>query len=141
MKSKKRESIIFAKWRDEYSVGISVFDVHHNKILTIVSDFYKSLKNNEDGLAKLLDDVIEYSVYHFNAEEKCFKRFKYPDMDSHIDKHKEFIKKISEMKTRFDVGKEVLSLEMTTFLKDWWVNHINNVDKKYSLFLNKHGLK
>lgn len=141
MKIKKGKSIIFAEWRDEYSVGVSVFDVHHNKILTMISDFYKRLKNNEDGLARLLDDVVDYSVYHFKAEEKCFERFKYPDMDSHIDNHKEFIKKISEVKTRFDAEKEVLSLEVTTFLKDWWVSHINNIDKKYSLFFYKHGLK
>jgi hemerythrin len=56
--------------------------------------------------------------------------------------HEKYAKDFNELKDRID--KEginlTLSVKMNQLLVDWWINHINKVDKKMAEFL-KSNLK
>jgi hemerythrin len=44
-------------------------------------------------------------------------------------------------KNDFEKGKFTLSLDILNFLGDWWIKHIKETDKKYSVFFVQKGLK
>ena len=39
--------MIFLKWQEDFSVGVSILDSHHQKMLDMISDFYAGVKDNQ----------------------------------------------------------------------------------------------
>jgi hemerythrin len=132
----------FMEWDDTFSVGVVEIDGQHKRLIGMVNEFYESIKNDHnEAFARLLDSLIEYAVYHFTTEEKYMDQFGYPGTESHKEEHRLFKKKILDVKKRFEAGSLVLSLEITTFLKDWIAEHVRGVDKRYSKCFNDNGLR
>lgn len=127
------------KWTPIYSVNVKELDAQHQKIFALINDL-SELRNGD--VNKKLDEIIkgldEYAIYHFGTEESYFKKFAYPGAGEHIGAHEKYVEKIDELKNEKDQSK--LTLNLLKFLSDWWVNHIQTVDQKYSDFFNEHGL-
>jgi hemerythrin-like metal-binding protein len=131
----------FMKWDDSLSVNIREIDLQHQKLISMINEFYEHVgKDSGQAFRTLLDSLVEYTEYHFSTEEKYFKRFEYPKSDTHIDMHRKFTEKVLEVRKSLNQGKFVISLEITSFLKDWLTHHIKQADKGYSRFFNDHGL-
>jgi hemerythrin len=131
----------FMKWDDSLSVNVREIDLQHQKLIDMINEFYKHVgKDSGEAFRTLLDSLVEYTQYHFTTEEKYFQRFAYPATGSHIKMHKEFTEKVLDVRNRLAHGKFVVSLEITTFLKEWLTHHIKETDKAYSKYFNDHGL-
>jgi hemerythrin len=130
-------------WKDSFSVKIESIDDEHKKLIDMLNKFYDNIASNSntENMAELISKMKEYTIFHFKNEEGHLRRHDYPNLKSHIAEHQKFIEKVNEMEKRFNEGKLILSLEATTFLKDWLQNHIMIADKKYSDFLIKNGVK
>ena len=131
-------------WTPENSVGVTEIDVQHQHIFSIINNLADSIsKNNAQGeIDKILGELVEYSKVHFGTEEKYFKMFDYIYTKDHTDKHHYYNQKVSEFyeKVKDPTQKNTLPLEIIDFLKDWWINHINIEDKKYTNTFHHHGL-
>lgn len=92
-------------------------------------------------MGKIFKELLDYTVYHFSAEEALSKKFGYPDTTAHIAKHQNLVKQLTELKAQFDTGSLSLSMKLMNFLRDWLMNHIKVVDKGYSTFLQGKGVK
>ena len=129
------------QWDDSFSVNVKEIDQQHQKLVGMLNEFYGHVgKDAGQAFRALLDSLVEYTQYHFSTEEKYFKKFMYPDAANHADEHKEFTEKVLDVKNRLYQKKLVLSLEITTFLKDWLTHHIKGSDKAYGQFFNDNGL-
>ena len=67
-------------------------------------------------------------------------QFNYPDLASQKREHAAFTDQVMAFKKDFDSGKVALSVQLTSFLKNWLVQHISGSDKKYGPFFNSKGL-
>jgi hemerythrin len=131
----------FMTWDDSLSVNVREIDLQHQKLLGMINEFYEHVgKDSGQAFRTLLDSLVEYTQYHFSTEEKYFKKFAYPAASSHTEMHKKFTAKVLDVRNRLDQGRTVVSLEITTFLKDWLTHHIKETDKQYSKCFNDHGL-
>ncbi len=125
------------RWADKFSVNIKNIDDQHKKLISMVNEFYsqiskKSEKAENNILEDLLNGLTEYTIYHFDTEEKYMMDTNYPDIDSHKKEHAEFVEKIRGIKNRYESGDVVLSIEITTFIKNWLVTHIMDTDQKFA---------
>lgn len=129
-------------WDSSMSVNVKVFDTQHKKVVDMINRLASSMENHKgsDAVAKTLDELLEYVVVHFSAEEVYFDRFMYIDSKAHEKQHKFFVKKITGMKDALRAGGTILSGDLLLFLKDWWVNHIMVTDKMYSEYFNDRGI-
>jgi hemerythrin len=131
------------KWESIYSVNVKELDEQHKKMFEIINRVYglteKSLGDQESS--EIIKELKEYGNNHLDTEEKYFKKFNYPEMDSHIAQHNDYKKRILEMENSLKdlEGKEAYK-ELSNFLQDWWLGHIQNVDQEYSDFFNQNGL-
>jgi hemerythrin len=109
----------------------------------MINDFYDNIVNRStnENILKLISAMKSYTVVHFSNEEKYMKQFGYPDITAHKIEHEKFIAKVLDLEEKSKSGKLVVSLEITTFLKDWLKNHIQVTDKKYTDFFIKNGVK
>ncbi|OHD07041.1 MAG: hypothetical protein A2Y41_07050 [Spirochaetes bacterium GWB1_36_13] len=143
-KNKILEQDILVSWNSGYSVKVEELDAHHKKLISLMNALHQALKEGKTRsvLSKIIRELIQYTQFHFGKEEELMKKNGYPDFTAHKKQHDKFVEKISEAQNQFENNEaENLSAGLLTFLKDWLVNHIMIIDKKYSHFFNKKGIQ
>ena len=130
------------KWTEELSVNISSIDEQHKVLINMINEFYEKIKekSNNELISDLITKMKEYTILHFSTEEKLFKQYNYDNFEQHKKQHDVFVKKVSNLEERFNKGEIILSFEITKFLKDWLIQHIQGTDKKYTKFFIEKGI-
>ncbi len=133
----------YLTWKDSYSVGIESIDNDHKKLLHLINNLQTAVDYKTDKLfeKQTLDEVIDYTHYHFDREEGLMEDNDYPDFVAHKAKHKEMIEKVNEFVLEFETDEEDSIESLLAYLKSWLINHINGTDKEYSEFLISKGVK
>jgi hemerythrin-like metal-binding protein len=131
----------FFEWNSEMSVGVKACDDDHKQLIDMLNRLYEGMKKGQgkDVLGKVLDDLVKYTKFHFAREEEFFDRTGYQAAD-HKREHRELVKQAETLQSRYKSGESALSIETLDFLRDWLTIHIQGTDKKYSSFLNAHGI-
>lgn len=129
-------------WNEKMSVGIRQFDEHHKKIIELIHDLSAGAEKGitRDEMYTIISELTSYVHYHFTAEERMMTVYHYPDAMNHINEHRFFAGRIENFSHEYASGRENLDREILEFLKDWFVKHIMNNDRKYGIFLNNEGV-
>jgi len=139
---KKSEQSDIIKWKDEYSVGITHIDQDHKKLINLLNQFTTAYDHamSENFEKKALEELVNYTVYHFEREEKLMRDNDYPDFDAHQAKHEEMINQVTMFVDLYnEKGHDALK-DISEYLSVWLINHINGTDKEYSKYLNDRGI-
>ena len=130
------------EWNESYSVKVGILDAQHKKLFQIVQELQDAMKagHGKDKASDVLRRLIEYTVYHFSAEEKLMENHAYPTLAEHRAEHKALTDKVIQFKKDYEAGNGSI-LPLMTFLQDWLKHHILTVDQKYSGFMNTHGVR
>ena len=129
-------------WDEKYSVGIGVIDEQHKQFVFILDKLSAAIgeARTKEVLTQILNDLDGYVIYHFGTEEKYFKEFNYAGAQEHMVEHRKFVERLTDIKDKFAKDQLRLSLELTSFMSDWLVNHVADMDRKYIKCFNDHGL-
>ncbi len=130
------------KWKDEYSVGIKVIDDDHKKLINLLNQFINAYDYamSESYEKDAFNDLIDYTKYHFSREEKLMLDNDYPDFEEHKAQHRAMFNKVEHFVELYNTqGHDALE-EISDFLSQWLINHINGTDKEYSQYLNERGI-
>ncbi|MGL1892560.1 MAG: bacteriohemerythrin [Spirochaetaceae bacterium] len=121
----------------ELSVGVKTFDDHHIVLFDIINKLADAMSSGESNniIIEILKELIDYTDWHFHAEEVTFDRYNYPDKVAHKNVHTAMLKTANGLLNDAQSGKKVLSNEVLDFLQDWIFDHIMGIDKKYESFL------
>lgn len=133
-------------WEESYALGISEIDTQHQKMLAIINklnDLYTEKKQeNQEEINKIIQEMSDYAVYHFQSEERYFHLFGYDKMDEHIQIHDQYRSKVEDWRKRYDADKDAkIFFEIMNYLQDWWIWHINNTDREYVPLFKENGVK
>ena len=126
---------MYITWTKEYDVGIPIIDEQHRGVVTAINSlfYYIQYDRGLDALRPTLRILDEYRLLHFETEEEIIKQYKYPDFDTHVLLHRQFDKNMDY------VMREAIALSdpqcVLSFLKKWWLSHINDEDRKYSSYI------
>ena len=77
----------------------------------------------------------QYTVIHFKAEEALMAKAEYPAIEEHNVLHKALIEKIKMLS--IEISRDNDAGRVLSFLKEWWLGHINKEDRKYVPFMKK----
>src|SRR3989339_622150 len=130
------------QWNSTLSVNITQIDNQHMKLVELVNTLHDRMKvgKGKAALSGILNELTNYTVYHFKTEEDIFRKYNYPQTDAHLKEHDALVQQVVKLKADFDNGKSVLTLDVMNFLKDWLTLHIMGDDKAYTLFLKSQGI-
>lgn len=139
----KNKSDYTIEWKDRYSVGIIEIDAQHKKLFQLYNNLIEAMHQGVGikELGKALDELLEYSVWHFMTEENYMEKYKYPELENHKKIHNEFREKFYKIHKDFHEGKPVITQEVVEYLRDWIKNHVLYTDQKYAPFLKEAGAK
>ncbi len=129
-------------WNESFINGVSEFDNQHKYLVELVNKLYKGMKlgHSNDAVGRILAELIDYTSSHFVCEEKLMSENQYPDYDNHVKIHQELVAKVVDFQNKFQAGEATVSLDLLEFLKDWLIDHIKGVDRKYGSFFNGKGI-
>ena len=123
-------------WTPELSVGVETFDAHHRHLFSLVNKLYNVMRSGtqKSTLEEVFDELLEYTVYHFEAEEKALDVSGFPGADAHRASHAELVAKAQALRSDLEEGKPMIAVDVMAFLRDWVTNHILGEDKQYTEF-------
>jgi hemerythrin len=129
------------QWTEEFSVGISMMDRQHRKLIGMLNRLIKEPKTqtHSETISDLLTGMIAYAREHFRDEEALMSEYGYPFKDQQTEQHKAFVKKTVDLCSAVEVGVDIVPQVMLVYLKDWLIYHILQQDMRYKTFLNKRG--
>ena len=124
-------------WDDRYLIGVSKIDNHHQHFFSLLNKTYDNFIKYvpADELDKVFNQLVEYTSYHFSAEEQLMKNIQYPGFEMHKIEHDKFLQKVLEMQSDFHNGKRSHCLEFLSFLNNWLSDHIMAKDAEIGRFL------
>lgn len=126
------------KWKNDYSCGIPEIDRQHKVLMEIGNRIYdqstlKDRHDHYDEIMAILQELTDYTVFHFDYEEKHMQLGKYENYDEHKLEHDFFIKKIKRIERKDIDNMQVEALmELLEFVADWILTHIIKMDVQMS---------
>lgn len=123
------------EFKDEFLTGIEMIDNEHRKLFEIANELY-DLRHEEfipdkyDNIRKILEELKDYTMIHFEHEEEYMKSIGYKRMFTQLSQHNALREIINEWDLdAIDENQDDAIDEMLNTVTDWLVNHILNQDK------------
>ncbi len=130
-------------WKKEYETGFKEIDQQHHNIIKTIQKLENNIfsQKDEDSVNDIIMDLKIYTISHLEYEERLFKKYKYTDeyLKDHVNKHNDFRKKISEFINENSSVSSELANKISSYLKEWLINHIKETDVKFVKFLEENG--
>ncbi|MCI5166219.1 MAG: hemerythrin [Candidatus Electrothrix sp. GM3_4] len=130
-------------WKDEYSVGVSRFDNHHKKLFDIANQLHEMMKSGTgaDIIEPVLRELINYTKYHLDEEEKALERIGYSGISAHKRAHAIFTEQLNDGLGEIEKGRALfVVVKVSRTVIDWLIDHIFGIDKKYTAEMNAAGI-
>jgi len=128
------------EWRNELSVGVSVIDEDHKKLLGFLNELEyinnSGAASKQGAIESVISDLMDYTEYHFKREEVLMQACGYPGLKTHKQVHE--ILKAQTQNLVDDYKRDSLSFDSNVFcafLRSWWLEHISVMDKDYESWM------
>ena len=123
-------------------VGLNIIDSQAKKWIEHINKFYADFKRKAAPKAILqsMDELIDYTGYHFGFEDKYLRDFKYSQLDSILEKHKSFTTTLQQHRASYAAGENIALIKAVTFIKSWMNNYKSMIDTEFITLFKSHGL-
>jgi hemerythrin len=124
------------EWNESFLLGVNQFDEHHKHLISLFNKTYDTLVGYApaENVGRILNELIEYSNFHFSAEEQWMRENNYPKLAEHAREHAAFCDEIIQFQKEYIHGGIYVSGGILTYLKEWLANHVLIVDANYVEF-------
>lgn len=121
-------------WNDNFNTGLPEIDEQHRNLVSILNVLAGHVAFRADSLqlTEVFDALMDYTVYHFRAEEKIWKEYFQGDQDNreHLAVHERFIETVRHLKEEQQrKSSDELAREALDFLARWLASHILEKDR------------
>lgn len=135
------------EWKDNFSVNVKQIDKQHKRLFEIGHIIFEKVKSYDksedeyDEIIKILEELKEYTIYHFKCEEELMEKYNFKGLEEHKKQHDYFISKIPEFKNQdIYIKQDKAMMNILNFLVDWISTHILKSDMNYKECFNENGL-
>ena len=126
-------------WDDAWNIGIAEIDEDHHKLVELVQRLFGALitAQGTDYVNQIVIELIDYTKFHFDREEKIFKEHGFDQLEHHKEQHEILCMRVMDVTQ--DLLRRGPSEEVTEdvyhFLRHWLSDHIIEEDLKFKAFL------
>ncbi|MDH5446940.1 MAG: bacteriohemerythrin [Gammaproteobacteria bacterium] len=125
------------EWSYVLSVGNDEIDEDHHKLVKLFNMLNHAVMEGEDlnYLAAVLEELINYTAWHFSHEERLMVKYGYQGLNEHRVEHQELIKAVRELQQKVSKAGNSISEDDLVFLERWLTEHILSTDMRLGSFL------
>lgn len=126
-------------WTDDLRVNVDSIDKDHQVIIALLNAVTLR-SSNAPHVDVVIEELIEYTHYHFRREEAVMEICDYPDQAEHCARHRKLAAEVNDLakKWRREHDPEMLH-HLCKFLREWWINHIVKVDTEIAQYTKGKG--
>jgi hemerythrin len=137
----EQDPLRYVVWKPEMSVHSKAIDIQHRQVVSLLNELHMALRTPglSIDMAGLLLRLRIFTETHFAYEEAVLRMLNYPTLDPHKAMHDAMIARTREVVAGFSSGSGDYTA-LLHFLRDWWLGHIQGVDRLYSPYLENLGL-
>lgn len=127
----------FIEWTEKNEVGIRQVDEQHRELFALLNRLHAATVEGQEQsmLVGILNELVDYTVYHFDVEEGLMTKHEYPDYDAHKAEHDKLTTQAVDLQRQFQDGSATISFELLDFLHDWLMDHTMDTDRKMGAFM------
>ena len=135
----KSVKMAFLEWNEELSTGVSAIDSQHARLIVLLNGISDAVKTGqpEEHIRSLLDELIAFTRFHFESEERLMRQSGYTDILIHQQVHRKLLEDLLSIQRRFEGASLMLTLQA---LKDWLIKHITESDRRLGEVLIAAGM-
>ncbi len=130
---------------EKFKTGLSWMDKQHAQLVDMTLELMNAIeeKRFDRSINGMLEFLDRYVVKHFLIEDDYMKSSDFPEIDSHLAEHNDFISTLDDIKKEFksNGASSYLSGNVKRYLLDWLVNHIGGSDRGLAAFLIDKGFQ
>ena len=131
-------------WTEDLSVGIELIDAQHKMLIQRLNDLKQSLELQQgpEKIAATLGFLIDYTEFHFSAEEKHMEANGFKEVEDHKKIHETFKATLRNLEDEFNEegATHLLADSMDSLLVNWLFKHIKGTDVAFGSFLESKGI-
>ena len=120
------------EWKDSYKIGNAAIDAQHQVWFTRINSFLEATDRKSLQHCEVM--MNQYTQAHLKFEEQLMRDIRYPDIESHLQQHRELLTKLGEIEAQID-NDTLDTAQWTSFLSDWLLNHIRIYDTQLAAFV------
>jgi hemerythrin len=132
-------------WTKDLAVGIELIDEQHKMLIKHLNDLSQALQSQQGPakIASTLNFLIDYTNFHFTAEEKHMETNAYPELNNHKKAHESFKATLANMEGDLveEGATQALADSIDTLLVTWLFEHIREVDVAFGKYLISKGVE
>ena len=124
--------------------GNELIDQQHKELIDRVNKLVESCEKGTEKRTAIqtLNFLLDYTVFHFEAEEKLQEEAGYPNLEGHKAQHQAFIKAVHELMEMLEeeegpTGAFVAAVNKN--ITEWLLNHIQVQDKAVAAYVKAHA--
>ncbi len=127
------------EWTESLSLGVEAIDDQHKELIRIVNRLLHAIKDKDSEMIvnEILAGLREYTVFHFNAEEKFMEEIRYPHRGEHLQQHQDLKQKVKGFQYARFHHEEVTLGELKAMLSEWLLEHILDSDLRIAKFMRE----
>ncbi len=123
-----------AEFDETLVTGNDMIDSQHKELISRINQLLDSYEEGQGKIkaVKMLDYLLDYTEFHFEAEEKLQEEIQYPGIQEHKAKHAEFkqaVKELQEMLEEEEGPTEAFTAQVQKNVVDWLFEHIKGFDR------------
>ena len=129
-------------WKGNFSIGVEEIDEQHKLFLEYVNECYNAVcKNHESRVTDAtIYDLEVYAATHFLFEAELMMEIGYPHREEHVKQHGFFVSQVVGLKKAQSTQNKRTVESLVVFLRDWFLDHILEHDKRLAAFLKTRDL-
>jgi hemerythrin len=114
-------------------------DAYHHIFFQMVEEFRGALgQQSSQAMEDRIGFLVDYTLMHFDSEEKLMEKAGYPDLEAHKEQHRQFREQMMELHNRYKTDPGAVEAEQVLLLvQDWFAHHILGTDMLFKPFLGE----
>jgi hemerythrin len=131
----------FFQWKDSFNIGNAEIDGQHRSFLEMLNEYYDSGSGGtKDKIGdQLIVQIRKYAAMHFRFEEGLMQAAGYQETDRQQKQHSYFESLVTTLESDHREGKTEDLKRVLSLLKDWFLRHILEEDRKFVRHLKPPG--
>ncbi len=124
-------------WSASFATGVAEIDRQHQELLEHVGTLLDVMDREPAAVGRALDFLGDYTVSHFETEERLMEHHAYPQAQAHRDAHAGFVRTFGRLRFDYDLDglTEGMSELIGGWMVDWLKHHILEMDRALGRFL------
>ncbi len=133
----------FFPWGERLITDIPFVDKEHQVLVEMINALQLAMKEGQgvEAVGKILDELLDYTVMHFDHEEKAMARTNYPSLEEHRAKHVKLVSTLRRLVKEFKEGRFSVGIDLLSLAKSWLVGHILGTDKGYVPYMKEKNIR